>query len=657
MKKSGIGIVGVLLGLSGVLPATASADMFSPSSFSFGGFIRGEVAVKTSDQENPNNQRGNPFNQISETRQAYLPPGSTGTILTNLGLPSNTTLGTWSTLPLPGLVNSTTRPINPANNLFNLHIIRAEGEFGWNITSNLKMIGRLRTIVDPGHYSDFNAGSVNGFQGGISGGDPALYGGAPNLFQYRTQGDNHPLPLEWDGPNYEAYFPALFLNYQTGALNVRLGEQSIAWGNAIFFRVFDTANGLDLRRHSILDYAQEEYSDKRVPAPALSMSYQFDDGVMIDGYVEKFQPTIFGNPNTPYNFIPSQFTVHDYYSDYENKLNYAVRFQGNIGNLSLEAMAGRRYNPGGAFSWTQSGVNKSLPNSNLLGFAVNADNGGNSGPALAGTPFEVAPGGVYSSQEWFHYAAMARLNGITGLNAAINQFQPSTTRVFASPVTNFQDASNELNTFFYTAGGSLRGHIARQYFQEYNFGLGAGYTVDGTPGSLLDQLLIHVEVRYTPDRTFTSPDLSTAFLRQNDWVGALTLEKYYRFTDAFPATYFVLQYMHRTRSDLFGRSLEGYGGTDTSVPKGVIGANYVVFAFQQPLPQDIFRIGFATLYDPRGGILVQPGVQWKVNNHLSIDGFYNYVNDHLSGNPNNNLLGGASFANEVTLRVGYQFGS
>src|SRR6202007_3229342 len=113
-----------------------------------------------------------------------------------------------------------------------------------------------------------------------------------------------------------------------------------------------------------------------------------------------------------------------------------------------------------------------------------------------------------------------------------------------------------------------------------------------------DQLIINVEGSYTPSRVYTSPTLGKNFLPQNDWVGALVMEKYYRFSDAFPATYFVLQYMHRTRDDLFGRSLRGYGGTDTydanatsGVP-GVTNANYVVFAFQQPFPQDIYSIAF-----------------------------------------------------------------
>jgi hypothetical protein len=161
---------------------------------------------------------------------------------------------------------------------------------------------------------------------------------------------------------------------------------------------------------------------------------------------------------------------------------------------------------------------------------------------------------------------------------------------------------------------------------------------------------------------FTATTLGKDFLHQNDWVGALVLEKYYRFSESFPATYFVFQYMHRTRDDLFGRSLRGYGGTDTydanatTGNPGITNANYLVFAFQQPFPQDIYRIGFAALGDPHGGVLVQPGLQYKPSGHWAIDGFYTYINDHIAGNnPNNNLLGGLGFANEFTVRVSYQF--
>jgi hypothetical protein len=228
-------------------------------------------------------------------------------------------------------------------------------------------------------------------------------------------------------------------------------------------------------------------------------------------------------------------------------------------------------------------------------------------------------------------------------------------------VANHAEAYNELNSFFIAAGGSLRGHIERQYFQETVLGAGVSYVTEGKPGSILDQLIINLEASYTPARVFTSPTLGKDFLRENDSVGALVLEKNYRFSPSFPATYFVLQYMFRTHDDLFGRSLRGYGGTDTYSPgattgtPGVHNANYLVFALQQPFPQDIYRIGFAVLADPRGGILVQPGLQYKPSGHWSVDGFYTYINDHLGGNPNNNLMGGMGFGNEFTLRAAYQF--
>ena len=658
----------------------SSGGWFQNMDVSFGGFIRPETALSTTSQENSNNERGNPYNHIAVPRQAYVPPNAGTALFSALGIPLSTPAPlNWTSVPVPNVPlvatgsDVVTRPIAPSNNVFNLHILRAEGELGVKISSDLKLIARLRAVGDFGHYSDFDApGACNPINGCIDGGDPALYGGAPNYFQYRVDGDKHPNPLEWAGPNYMVYFPALLLDYNHGPLNVRLGNQAIAWGQAIFFRVLDVPDGLDLRRHSILDYAQEEFSDKRVPALSLRLGYQVNDDILLDGYVQKFQPTIYGNPNTQYNVIPAQFTVHDrYFQDHdEYKLSYGLRMKANFGQWGFQAMVVRRYNPDGVFRWTASGVNKKLPGTttggapNLLGTAVDLANttSGGSGPVLAQSPFEASPAGVYSAEEWFHYASQVRLDGIQGLNSSITDF-PATTKLFASPVANKGEAYDELNTFFVATGGDLRGHIERKYFQETNLGLGVSYVVDGQPGSILDQLIINLETSYTPSRIYTAPSLGKGFLPQNDWISALVMEKYYRFTDAFPATYFVAQYMHRTRDDLFGRSLRGYGGSDagayqasaTKVIPGITNSNYVVFAFQQPFPQDIYRVGFAVLYDPKGGVLVQPGIQYKPTSHWSFDAFYSYLNGHLSGNPNNNLLGGLEWANEATVRVGYQF--
>jgi len=679
-------------------PSEESEGWFSHFDVSFGGFVRPEIAFSTG-TANPNNQTGNPFNRKSVPIQGALPPSAIQTTVGNtlgiLGVPAGvigaldpvftglTGATGWGTIAIPGVVQAllpntggnVQRPVDYEHNLFNLHMLRAEMEMGMTITNDLKFIARVRATYDPGKYKDFNENSVNGIYGGISGGDPALYQGRPNYFQYRVEGNSKPNPLEWAGKNYLVYFPTLLFDYNHGPLNVRLGNQQIAWGQALFFRVLDVVDGLDLRRHSVLDYAQEEFADERVPALALRVGYQFSDELLADAYFQKFQPTIYGNPNTQYNVIPAQFTVHDMYSEggYDNKYSYGMRVKGNFGQWGFQAMAVRRYNPDGAFRWTKSGVNKSLPNMfangtlNTFGAVVNAANGGNSGPALAETAFEASPGGVYSSQEWFHYAAMVRLNGLDGLNASIADpkvndpltgkpyFQDATQKVFASTVNSIEDARRELDTFFLAGGGSLRGHIERRYFAENNFGVGLSYVTEGEPGSIFDQLIINLENTYTPKRVFTSPDLGQSFLTDKSNVTALVMEKYHRFTQAFPATYVVLQYMHRTTDDIFGRSLKGYGGDDNGPGKGISSANYVALAFQQPFPQDIYRIGFATLYDPKGGILVQPGIVWKPRGYLSVDFFYTYINGKLGGNPNNNALSTADFADEATIRVSYQF--
>lgn len=667
------------------LPAVAGAQsdtaseglfggLFNNVDISVGGFIRPEVAIQTGD-ENPYNQGGNPFNTRPTNRTAYVPPTSGTTALngvlrtlgSNIQLP-NQSVGTWTSLPFPGQSQTVTRDIHDTNNVFNYHVLRAETEVGVKFGNDFKLIGRVRMIGDFGHYSDFSGADVSNLYGGISGGQPALYGGAPNYFQYIVEGDKHPNPLEFAGPNYMIDFPALVLDYNHGPLNIRVGNQTIAWGQAIFFRVLDVPNGLDLRRHSVLDYAQEEFADKRVPSLSARVGYQITDEILADSFVEKFQPTVFGNPNTQYNVIPAQFTVQDQYhlGGYDHKINYGLRLKANFGQFGFQAIAVRRYNPDGVFRWTKSNVNKNLPNQyadgsqNLVGQVVNTSLGGNSGGQLQNTAFEASPGGVYTADEWFHYAGMVRLDGIQGLNAAINEFQPATGNVFASPVDNYAQAYNELNTFFVASGG-LRGHIAREYFAENVFGIGASYVTEAEPGSVWDQIIFNLETSYTPNRTFTATTLSRNYARKDASVSALAIEKYHRFSQAFPATYFVLQYMHRTVDDLFGRQLSGYGASDrydanaTTGVRGVSGADYVVFAFQQPFPQNIYRIGFATLYDVRGSVLVQPGLQYKPSSRWSFDVFYTYINGNLGGNPNNKLLSTVDFANEVSFRVGYQF--
>jgi len=584
-----------------------------------GGFIRSETAVNTNGTD-PFNQNGNAFNGRSTPRTGFV-----------AGV---------------GLINdTTTRNGARDSESLNMQIFRGQLDGTFRFTPQISAVAKLRAIFDPGAYNDFDPGAVNSHAVGY------LYG-KPNYFNFNTETNSHPNPLEWAGKNYMVDFPALFVEYNKGPLDIRFGNQQIAWGQAIFFRVLDVPDGLDLRRHSVLDYVPEEYSDKRVPAPGIRASYQFSGDWLLDSYVQKFQPSVYGNPNTPYNIIPSQFTVHDLYGNYDSKFDFGTRLKGQIGDVGVQAIFAHRYNPDGVFRWTASGVNRDIPG--LAG----------SGAAVQCTPFEVDPTGVWSANEWMYYAGQARLNGVTGLNAAINDFQPCSGALGAAPVPTFSLAHTELDTFFQLAGGlltgannsGLRGHIARDYKTEDNIGGGLSYTTSGAPGSLTDQLILNWEVLYTPTRTFTSPDLGKDFVRAHEWTTALVAEKYQRFSNSFPATYIVAQFMYKSQSDLFGRYLGGMGGGETNASTGYGGGfKAVALAIQQPFPNLIWRLDLAVLYDLQGGILVQPAVRWKPNGKVTVEAFYNYLNSYLGGNPNNNIIGGLDYAREFTLRVGYQF--
>jgi hypothetical protein len=138
----------------------------------------------------------------------------------------------------------------------------------------------------------------------------------------------------------------------------------------------------------------------------------------------------------------------------------------------------------------------------------------------------------------------------------------------------------------------------------------------------------------------------------------------------------VFQYLWQKNSSLEGLLLDGYGSKGYSnqgikltsnVPTsndpnqrfhpGIdAGANYVVLAALQPTPAYIFEYSVAALIDVQGGVLVQPAVQWKPQGNITVNLFYNYINASVwGGNANKSFLSFIDFADEVTLRLGYQF--
>lgn len=648
----------------------------------FLGVLRADVAYKTTSSQNPYNQTNMPFQDVAVPRQAFVPPDLGGL--------------SWGTVPLtvlpgisiPGVLEASDTirrsdrvPEDDAD--FNHTLLRFSGEMNIPFSREWRLNARLRAVFDPTIYDGFNAADVAGDQGGIAGGGGDRYAdtGKTNFYEARGRNGRDLNPFELSGRDYMVDLPTFILNYRSGPLDVRFGNQQIAWGQAIFFRTFDVANGLDLRRHLIIDRAIEEFEDERVPKLALRVTTQATDNIIADAYVGKFQPDVLPNPNTQYNVIPAQFyrPLDNYYTgDYDQKLDYGIRFKGDYGNFGWQAMAVSRYNPLGVFRWAESGIEKGLtPWGGGIGTLVETayalkppcignqspyDNFcrlyGSVGEALSHTPFTIGPAGVYSDQEWFSTAASVRLDGFEALNTAIADF-PALRDVFASPVDNVGEASALLNTFFIGSGGSIRGNVQRDYYRETVLALG-GNVVTATDdiNSFWNQIILNLEVQYTPERRFTARDLGQTGLKTDEYIITAVAEKWHRWTEAFPAAYLVGQFMHRSESDLVGLHLSGYGGnlgnTEPKRPDGIPNANYLVFAGFQPWPNRKFIAEWAFLYDLKGGLLAQPLLQWNPGNGMSVEVFYNFVDGDLHGDGTDTLTRAIDHVDEVGLRFTYQ---
>ncbi|MCF4165631.1 DUF1302 domain-containing protein [Zavarzinia compransoris] len=596
--------------------------------FSISGFIRHEIAIKLSDKENQANNHGNPFNgeevPLEPVGLDLSTVAGVNNLLSTVGLPALTDLtqplfGKALTLPPTGF-----RDVRTADNKFNLMATRVEVNMAAAINANWSARLTVRGYYDWNAYDD-NADT--------------------DFFETQKRDGGGGTPLEYAQDDYMIDLPVATVDYINGPLFVRAGNQQIAWGEAIFFRVMDVPAGLDYRRHFIFEPAIEEYSDKRVPALGVRASYQISSEWEVEGFIQKFEPTLYPNPSTPYNVVPEQFTVHDRYDGIADDLwNVGGRVRAQLGNLGLQFIAVSRHNPHGVLRWTKSGVNKDLPV--LPG----------SGATMAETPFEVdQENGVKSQEEWYWYSNSVRLHGTQGLNAAIDDFQPATGAVTAYNVGDSDAlARGELDTFFWLSGG-LRGHIERVYPYENVFGASVNYVFDGEPGSFLEQLIARVEMTYTPDRTFTNPTLGQDFIKEDQWAFAAVFEKWHRWSQEFPAAYLVLQFMYKNGSDIFDvetRHLSGYNSTSTTTPTGVDYSAAVAFAGFQPSPSLEWKFEWAVLYEIDGGFLFQPGIRWKPNDKWEVNLYATVISAPEQGR---SALTVVDYADEISMRVTYQF--
>ena len=590
----------VLMTVLGALPMAAAADI----SVSITGFVRQETASAFSD--------ANPYNQ------GYGNLFSGRTVVNAFG-------------------NEIVRAQPTSEPNWSLFATRGELDFKLRFSDSWEGFAKIRGFRDWRLEDEFDG--IDHFGSGFDGGDGST--------------------LEFNGKDYMVDLPALYLDYNNGPLWLRIGNQQIAWGEAIFFRVFDVVNGLDLRRHSFLDVAAEEYSDKRVPSLGVRGSYRFENDWEIEGFVQRFRPSVLSPLDTPYNFIASQFVVRQKqgWDDNDDEFNFGARLSGRAGDFDLSFMAVSRTNPDGVFRWTESDVN---PFVGIPGLEP-------VGQLLSQTAFEINPAGVWSADEWFRYAGLSRLDGIGGLSASVLEF-PAAQALGAFPISpetcaavGLADdlracAALELDLFFdpnnpIQAGlGPLKGHIAREYFREEIFGAGMTYVFQGAPNTLFDQLVLRVEATLALDRKFTNLTLSRDYIEKDEFVSNVSFEKYHRFSRDFPATYFVLQWMHKSESDMLGRHVSGFD--NDGAPKGEGSFNAVAFALQQPFPGLIWRADLAVLYDANGGFLVQPGARWRPRDDVQLDIYANLIG---SNGGNDDVMQTFERMDEVFARFTYYF--
>lgn len=592
----------ICLGSAGIFATTSCA---LAADWTFSGMLREEVAVKLTNDQNPLNHAGNEYNGVAVTSTGLAP----GTL---------------------------TRPASQAKSGdLNMFATRLELNLDGKLTDDWAAHFKLRGISD-------QIGKVNdAFKD-------------QNLFEQGYGNNRNGAGVGAAGKDWMVDLPVAYLDYNSGPLWLRIGNQQIAWGEAMFFRVADVANGLDLRRHSVFDVAAEEFSDKRVSSLGVRGTYRANDKTQLEGFVQQFSPTVLPGATSPYNPIAAQFAIDQKtgYDKVKDNFNFGFRLQAEIEEFGVQAFAVRRNNPDGVYRWTQA-----------------------QGPgAIAGTPFAAGTGlGVYSAQEWFRYATLSRLDGVGGLLTALNQFPGTSTGALAGAagfVAGNCGASNAtpgaiaagsaaasciLDTFFdpATGFGNLQGWLAREYPKENVFGFGLNKVFSGEPDSFTDQLIGRFELSYTPNKKFTSPTMSQNYIVKDELNFAFIAEKYHKFSQALPATYMVFQWMHKSASDLFGRSLLGSNNTAGQVPGGKKnGSDYIALVFQQPSPSLEWRFDLAALTDLNGGWFIQPGTKWKVNKDFQVDIYANYLR---SGNKGKDFAEGYNYARELFVRGSWYF--
>jgi hypothetical protein len=449
-----------LLMVGGILASAAIPTIANAVDFNITGFVRQEVAVSISDDDNIVNKSDNAYNFNGRVMPGFGGLDANGDPIDDLTTSSGRFSYTAAAAAAAGLnpggfggcgpvgagnfcdtngdgLNDDPRAAGlTADNTFNMFNTRAELEIQAKFDENIAAYMRIRAYFDgTSTFADENDQVEKHF------------------LTDSGFGDNRGNLLEVQNNDAMIDIPSLYADINFGNAWVRVGQQQIAWGEALFFRVFDVANGLDLRRHFFLDVGAEEYADERVASPAVRASYTFSNGWEVDAFVQMFSPTLYPNTNTPYNVILDGFTVGNSkfgkgFDDAENTVNFGARVimpDVLAKDLTLSVMAVNRRNPDGVFRWDEGGgrfmnmnASEGLGINGRSGAVVLGANpfcnlnsliGGNANRADAttncGHSFELDGTGTNSYLDWWQQASAARFDPVQGAATSIAEMSGS----------------------------------------------------------------------------------------------------------------------------------------------------------------------------------------------------------------------------------------
>jgi hypothetical protein len=117
--------------------------------------------------------------------------------------------------------------------------------------------------------------------------------------------------LRAGGKDFKAELWQAYVDYKKDNLWLRVGKQSIAWGEAVALRVLDTVNPLDLSQAIFFDRAAEEFDAIRIPQWFLRADYTIPNETISDLTAEfllnpgAVVPTLLPPGGSPYNVVPS----------------------------------------------------------------------------------------------------------------------------------------------------------------------------------------------------------------------------------------------------------------------------------------------------------------------------------------------------------------